>query len=143
LLLSRHAELVIGTVNTVLLVTSSVVFSAGIERARRGDNRFLFRACIVTLLLGVAFLALKGYEWALDFDQHLFPGPTFSITGADGGAAQIFWSFYFVATGLHGLHMIVGVGLLAGSHGRRDRGAIRPVGSHRSRSSGCTGASSI
>ncbi len=52
---------------------------------------------------------LKGYEWKLDFDAHLFPGPGFAITGPNAGPAQLFWSFYFIATGLHGLHMIVGI----------------------------------
>lgn len=110
---SSHARLLIGTINTVLLVTSSAVFAFGFGRARLGDNRMLFRACVMTMVLGIAFLALKGYEWKLDFHDHLFPGPGFALTGQDAGGAQLFWSFYFIATGLHGIHMIVGVGLVA------------------------------
>jgi cytochrome c oxidase subunit 3 len=110
---SGHAELFIGTLNTVLLLTSSAVFSVGLEGARRGDSRWLFRASVATAILGVSFILLKGYEWTLDFQENLFPGPNFSITRTDAGGAQIFWSFYFVATGLHGLHMIVGIGLVA------------------------------
>jgi cytochrome c oxidase subunit III len=106
---SRHSELAIGTVNTVILLTSSAVFVYGLGRARLGDSRRLFWACVVTACLGVAFLLLKGYEWKLDFDDHLFPGADFAIHGANAGAAQLFWSFYFIATGLHGLHMIAGV----------------------------------
>ncbi len=63
-------------------------------------------------MLGAIFLGLKGYEWKLDFDKSLFPGPDFSIAGPDRGGAQLFWSFYFVATGLHGIHMIIGIGLV-------------------------------
>lgn len=106
---SDHARLLIGTINTVLLVTSSAVFSVGSGRI---DNRGLYRACLVTFALGAAFLLLKGYEWKLDFDDHLFPGPHFAISGQDPAGAQLFWCFYFVATGLHGLHMIVGLGLV-------------------------------
>jgi cytochrome c oxidase subunit 3 len=109
---SRHSQLAIGTVNTVLLLTSSAVFAYGLGRVRENDNRMLVRACLLTAALGCAFLLLKGYEWKLDFDDDLFPGPRFAITGGDAGGAQLFWSFYFVATGLHGLHMIVGVGLV-------------------------------
>ncbi len=109
---SNQTELVIGIVNTVLLVTSSAVFSWGLGFARQGDNRRLFWACIVVLALGVLFLLLKGWEWKGDFEKGLFPGPHFPITGADNGGAQLFWMFYFVATGLHGVHMIVGVGLV-------------------------------
>jgi cytochrome c oxidase subunit III len=106
---SRHAELAIGTINTILLVSSSAVFVYGLGRIQKGRPRALFWACIVTACLGAAFLALKGYEWKLDFDDRLFPGPGFAITGAHAGPAQLFWSFYFIATGLHGLHMIGGI----------------------------------
>ena len=110
---SQHAELVLGTVNTVLLLTSSAVFAWGLSCIRAGRNRALFVASVVTALLGTAFLVLKLYEWRADFDDHLFPGVHFAITGPDGNGAQLFWSFYFVATGLHLLHMVVGVGLVS------------------------------
>ena len=109
---SKHSQLAIGTINTVLLVTSSAVFAYGLGCVREDDNRMLVRACLITAALGCAFLLLKAYEWKLDLDDNLFPGPRFAITGDDAGGAQLFWSFYFVATGLHGLHMIVGIGLL-------------------------------
>jgi cytochrome c oxidase subunit 3 len=109
---SQHAQLAIGTINTVLLLTSSAVFAYGAGRARVGDNRMLLRAALMTAALGIAFLLLKGYEWKLDLDDGLFPGPRFSITGNDAAGAQLFWCFYFVATGLHGIHMIVGVALV-------------------------------
>jgi cytochrome c oxidase subunit 3 len=129
---SAHANRVIGTVNTVLLLTSSAVFAYGLGRARLGDNRRLFRASLATIGLGVAFLLLKGWEWRSDLGQHLFPGPGFAITGADSGGAQLFWSYYFVATGLHGLHMIAGIGLVAwiawsARRGRYSPGYFTPV----------------
>lgn len=110
---SRHAELLLGTINTVLLLTSSAVFSYGYGCAKRGQNRALFWSAIATFLLGATFIALKGYEWSDDFDHHLFPGPGFALPGPDHGGAELFWSFYFVSTGLHGLHMIIGLGLVA------------------------------
>jgi cytochrome c oxidase subunit 3 len=109
---SHEAELAIGTVNTVLLLTSSAVFAWGLGRARVGRNVALFWASLITGGLGILFLSLKAYEWLLDFGNHMFPGPNFGMSGPDMGGAELFWCFYFVATGLHGLHMIVGVGLV-------------------------------
>ncbi len=109
---SRHTELAVGTVNTVLLLTSSAVFSYGSDCAQRGRNRALFWACLATALIGCAFLGLKGYEWSDDLDKHLFPGPDFSITGPGSQGAGLFWCFYWIATVLHGVHMAVGIGLV-------------------------------
>lgn len=120
---SAHAEFGIGTANTLILLFSSAAYAWGVGRARIGDNRGVFRACIVTAMLGVAFLLLKGYEWHDDLDESLFPGTGFALTGAGEGPAKIFWSFYFLATFLHGLHMIMGVGLVTwiGLSARRGR----------------------
>ena len=109
---SRHAVLWIGTTNTILLVTSSAVFAYGFGRAKQGDNRRLFVACLITGGLGTAFLLLKFYEWTIDFDENLFPGARFAITGEHANSAQLFWCFYFIATGLHAIHMVIGVGLV-------------------------------
>ena len=110
---SQRTEIGIGTINTVLLLTSSAVFAWGLGHVRRGDNRRLMWACALVAALGVGFLALKGYEWSDDFAKHLFPGADFAIAGPDRGGAQLFWGFYFVATAVHGLHMIVGVSLVS------------------------------
>ena len=109
---SRQTELLVGTINTALLLTSSAVFAYGLGAIRAGRTRALTLSCIVTVALGAAFLLLKLYEWHDDLAKHLFPGPDFAITGAYGNAAQLFWVFYWIATSLHGLHMIVGVGLV-------------------------------
>ena len=110
---SRLANLAVGTINTVILLSSSAVFSYGLGCARSGRNRGVFWCSVATALLGCLFLGLKGYEWSDDFAKHLFPGADFGAGGPDAGAMQLFWCFYFIATGLHGLHMIVGVGLVA------------------------------
>lgn len=109
---SRHAELAIGTINTVLLLTSSAVFSYGLACARQGRNHALSWASIVTAGIGAAFLLLKGYEWMEDFDKHLFPGPGFGIGGPDIGGAQLFWCCCFISTALYGVHLIIGIGLV-------------------------------
>lgn len=108
---SRETTLWIGAVNSVVLLGSSAAYTYGLGLARRGDNRGLFRMVMLTGLLGAVFLLLKGYEWYDDIQRHLFPGPDFALPAM--GGAGLFWCFYFVGTGLHGIHMIVGLVLLA------------------------------
>lgn len=106
---AAHANLAIGSVNTVLLLTSSAVFTAGVNAAEQGRNRTVLVSCLVTSVLGVAFLILKGIEWRLDFREHLVPGPAFALPEP---GAQLFYVIYFVATGLHAVHMLIGLGLV-------------------------------
>lgn len=107
---SRETTLWIGVVNSVVLLCSSAALTFGLGLARRGDNHGLFRAILLTGVLGVVFLLLKGYEWYDDLQRLLFPGPDFAMPAT--GGHSLFWCFYFVGTGLHGIHMIVGLALL-------------------------------
>ncbi len=110
---ARQTELAIGTINTVILVTSSFVYSAGVAFIEAGNTRRLIQCCVVAWALGVAFLVLKfGIEWHGDFAKHLFPGPDFAIHGPPRGGARLFFVFYFISTALHGLHMLVGLVLV-------------------------------
>jgi cytochrome c oxidase subunit 3 len=122
---ARQTELTFGTLNTVILITSSAVYSAGVASMAAGNTRRLIQCCSVAWLLGLAFLILKfGLEWHDDFNKHLFPGSGFAITGPLRAGAQLFFVFYFVATALHGLHMLVGLGLLGWIIWRARRGAF-------------------
>jgi len=107
---ARQTQLAIGTINTVILVTSSLVYSTGLAFMEAGNTHRLIQCCAIAWGLGVAFLILKfGIEWHRDFAEHLFPGQDFAISGSLGGGARLFFVFYFVSTALHGLHMIVGL----------------------------------
>ncbi len=109
---ARETVLWIGTLNLALLITSSFVYSSGLAFVEAGNIRRLIQCCLVTMVIGTLFLLLKFYEWHIDLSENLFPAGSFKITGADAGGARMFWSFYFVATSLHALHMIVGIGLV-------------------------------
>jgi cytochrome c oxidase subunit 3 len=111
---ARETKLWVGTLNTGILISSSFVYTAGVAFIRVGNTRRLIQCCWLTLLLGVAFLGLKfGLEWRDDFESHLFPAfPDFKIAGPEGGGARLFFIFYFISTALHGLHMLIGIGLL-------------------------------
>lgn len=106
----RHANLLIGSINTVILMTSSFTFTAGLIHAQAGDTRRLVRACVLTMALGLVFMGLKAVEYAQDFREHLVPGAGFALAGHKG--AEIFYVFYYVATGLHLVHLTIGIGLV-------------------------------
>jgi len=109
---TQCTSLLIGATNTLILLASSLAFTLGVLAARKGDHRTLLRLSMVTAALGLVFIVLKGVEWAQDVAAHLFPGAGFGIGGTDAGGAQLFYAFYFVATGLHAVHMLVGVALV-------------------------------
>jgi cytochrome c oxidase subunit 3 len=110
---SRHLDLTLGTVNTLVLLGSSLTMALAVRGAQQGNRRDQVLFLILTIALGLVFLGIKTVEYAHKFEQHLVPGPHFRMEGARGNAAQLFFSFYFAMTGVHALHMVVGVGLLA------------------------------
>jgi cytochrome c oxidase subunit 3 len=125
---ARETELWIGSLNTVILLTSSFVYACGVSYARAGDNRRVVWCCAAAIGLGVVFLGLKfGLEWHDDIDKHLFPSdPDFRIGGATGDGARLFFVFYFVSTALHGVHLSGGIVLVAMIIWRARRGDFSP-----------------
>lgn len=98
-----------GTVNTALLLASSFTVALAVRAAEAGARRRLATLIRATLALGLGFLAIKGYEYHHDVSKHLIPGhPEFPLHPE---ATQIFFSFYWAMTGVHAIHMVVGVGL--------------------------------
>ncbi len=110
---SSSLNAVIGAINTAVLLCSSFTMVLAVRAAQLGQRKAVIVLLILTLILGLAFLGVKGYEWNEKFQEHHIPGPTFHLEGVDmQGPAQIFFSLYFAMTGLHALHMIIGAGLL-------------------------------
>ncbi|HEV2393930.1 MAG TPA: cytochrome c oxidase subunit 3 [Verrucomicrobiae bacterium] len=107
----RHAKIIHGTINTALLLTSSFTMSLAIHAAQRGRNRPLIGLLLLTMFLGCCFLAVKGLEYKSDIHEHLVPGRHF--THELPAQAQIFWFLYWMMTGVHSLHLAVGIGVLA------------------------------
>ncbi len=110
---SRHTDMLLGTVNTAILLTSSFCMALAGYAAQAGARRRAARLLALTALLGVAFLAIKGFEWRQEFGEHLFPGAGFHpADGRDAAtvyAMELFFLLYFAATGLHALHLSIGV----------------------------------
>ncbi len=99
----------IGIVNTVVLQTSTLTMVFAILCTERGIARWATRLLLVTAALGIGFLCLKGFEYYLDYRDHTVPTLGFHVEGARRGPAMLFWLFYFYATGLHALHLTIGV----------------------------------
>jgi cytochrome c oxidase subunit 3 len=123
---TRDTQFTIGTINTVVLVTSSFVYACAVAFARRGDNRRILLASLATMALGMLFLGLKVLEWYLDIHDGEVPGASFRFRGSHDGGAELFWIFYYIGTGLHGVHLTVGIALVGWIAWRARKQAFSP-----------------
>jgi cytochrome c oxidase subunit 3 len=114
----------VGLFNTFVLLFSSFTVVLAVHKAQHGDNAGVYRWVMITIVFGLAFIAVKAYEYHHLWEERLIPGVAdFGRPVVDGKVhqlfpdylerpAQIFFSFYFSLTGIHALHMIVGVGIM-------------------------------
>lgn len=105
---SRHTLVLYGTINTAILLTSSLTMALAVHSAQTSDIKWLVRFLIITALLGLAFLAVKGLEYREDIKEHMLPGYHFELPPK----AELFWFLYWAMTGLHAIHVTVGVALI-------------------------------
>jgi cytochrome c oxidase subunit 3 len=101
-----------GTLNTVVLITSSLTMALAVHAAQAGGRRALLLFLVATIVLGCVFLGVKAYEYRTEFLEHHIPGQGFEFDAPYARQAQIFFSLYFLMTGLHALHMIIGIGVM-------------------------------
>ena len=109
---SRHLDIVLGTINTAVLLCSSLTMAMAIHEAQLGNRRLVILFLIITMILGAAFLGIKFYEYYQKYVEHLVPGAGFVWEGPDETHASLFFIFYFVMTGMHAVHMIIGLGVM-------------------------------
>jgi cytochrome c oxidase subunit III len=115
-----------GSVNIGLLLTSSLTMVLAIEAAAAGQRRALKNWLLATALLGIAFVCIKGYEWYLDYQDQVVPALNFIAKPHEVPAGELFWVFYFVATPLHALHLLIGIGLIFYMLWQIRRGGLSP-----------------
>jgi len=104
---SRHTDFLLGTANTAVLLSSSFLMALAAQAAearRRSRARWLL---VAVAALGVAFLVIKGVEYHAEFQEQLFPGAGFRSQAPPG--MELFFLLYFALTGLHALHLTVGI----------------------------------
>ncbi len=109
---SLRLNLVLGAINTGVLICSSLTMVLAVRSAQLGHVKALVRYLLATIVLGSTFLVIKAFEYTHKFHEHLIPGTSFRFGGPHEQHAEIFFSLYFMMTGLHALHMIIGIGVL-------------------------------
>jgi cytochrome c oxidase subunit 3 len=102
-----------GTLNTAVLITSSLTMALAVHAAQAGDRRTLVLMLLVTMALGCVFLGVKAFEYWTEIREHHVPSADFQFAADQLLHAQIFFSLYFIMTGLHAIHMIIGLGVMA------------------------------
>lgn len=110
---SFQLDVGLGTFNTVVLIGSSLTMALAVWSAQVGRRKLVVAFLLGTIALGTVFLGVKVVEYSHKFHEHHVPGRHFHWEGAHPEAAEVFYSLYFAMTGLHALHMIVGIGVLA------------------------------
>ena len=117
---SHKLDITMGAFNTVVLIASSLTVAFAVRCAQQGKSKGIFGWMIATMILGLTFLGVKYFEYSHKFHDFLVPGTSFLTDGpyaasydpAMAGNLKIFFSFYFVMTGMHALHMVIGVGIM-------------------------------
>lgn len=109
---SRHLDVVLGTTNTFILLTSSLTMALAVNAIQRGKHKTMLLFLVVTMILGIAFVIIKGSEYRHVIAENLFPGGNFVYHGQQPQQAAMFFSLYFIMTGLHAVHMLIGILLL-------------------------------
>ena len=120
---SRAIETWIGLVNTIVLVTSSFTVAMGLDRVTRGDGRGTMMLFGVSFLLALVFLGFKAIEYSHHFHAGELPGRLYTGEHLQGPGAPIFYALYFLITGLHGIHVVIGMTVLAVIGIKAGRGA--------------------
>jgi cytochrome c oxidase subunit 3 len=121
---SQTLDIRLGAINTAVLLLSSLTAALAVHASQLGKRKQLVAYLLLTIVLGLGFLGVKAVEYADKFEHHHVPGPSFHFESvpvgghaemppADPHHAEMFFSLYFAMTGMHALHMIIGVGLFS------------------------------
>jgi cytochrome c oxidase subunit 3 len=137
---SHHLDVTLGTVNTAVLICSSLTMALGVHAAALGKRKATVLFLLLTIALGSVFLGIKVVEYKDKFEHNLVPGPTYSgaelhdahgqplLPGSDAERhSQMFFALYFSLTGLHALHMIIGIPIIAWMARAASQGRFSPL----------------
>jgi len=124
---SQHLDILLGGINTAVLIGSSLTMALAVHSAQVGERSGLVRFLLLTIVLGLVFLGIKGLEYTHKFEEHLVPGSKFVAEGPHAPQMQLFFGFYFSMTGMHALHMVIGIGILAVLTWQAWRGHFSPA----------------
>lgn len=134
----QHLSITLGSVNTVILITSSFTMALAVDAVHKGRVKAVRAFLVLTILFGLGFMVVKGFEYSSKYEQCLLPGDYYGLPTQDAlgnvmrddngtplyaehcsivregipGIPAVFFGLYFTMTGLHGLHVVIGLGLM-------------------------------
>jgi cytochrome c oxidase subunit 3 len=126
-LASRHLDLTMGTINTIVLITSSLTAALAIHFVRVGKPKVAVGMLVFTLLCACAFLVIKYFEYRHKFEVGTLPGKYYTNTELTAPGAPMYFAIYFLSTGLHAFHVIIGMGVLTWVLVQTIKGRFSPV----------------
>jgi len=110
---SRKMSVLLGGINTGVLLCSSFCMALAVQAAKIGRRRRLIVLLLATAAIGAVFLGIKFTEYYHHYEEHLVPGAGFHHPSPHEKQVELFMFFYFVMTGMHAVHMIVGLAILS------------------------------
>ena len=126
----NHNARELGTLNTAILIASSYCVATSVHQIRKGRPTMAAGLLVLTLVFGSAFLAVKGYEYAGHFRDGVYPGGHGGFFAGKPDGLKAFYTLYFLMTGLHGIHVVVGMGVLSSLAWRIRRGDLAIARTH-------------
>jgi cytochrome c oxidase subunit 3 len=109
----KALNLTLGTINTVVLITSSLTMALAIRSTQVNNRKSAVIFLVITLALAATFLVIKYFEYAHKFELGQLPGRFYTYTGIEGNNPHVFFTVYFLLTGLHGVHVIGGMSVIS------------------------------
>lgn len=123
----RETKIVIGSVNTAVLLTSSATMAWAVHAAEQGHRRLLTALLAMTIAFGLLFMVLKGVEYSEEYEEHLVPGLNFVSHSVHARTIELFYFLYFVLTGIHAVHLTIGLCIVGVMMKRAWQGAFSPT----------------
>lgn len=112
LMAAQELDTMMGAVNTVVLIGSSLTMALAIRAAQLNQQKNIVMYLLITIGLALTFMVIKYFEYTHKFDLGIYPGEYYTYDGIAHPKAAIFFSIYYMMTALHGIHVIIGVGLM-------------------------------
>ena len=109
---SRHTDMLLGTIETAVLLTSSSLIALGVRAIKLDERRLAAGLLFGTSVLGISFLVMHGFEYYKEYTEHLIPGIDFAQSGPHAHAVELFFCLYYFITGFHSLHVFIGVAII-------------------------------
>lgn len=127
---SHHLDLIYAAPNTAVLLLSSLTMALGVRAAQLGRQRHLVVYLIATAVLGLVFMGVKAAEYARHIQDGLLPGSGWTYAAPNAHEVELFFVAYFLMTGLHAVHLMVGIGIVLVTAVLAGRGHFLPATRH-------------